>query len=46
MRANVLILEDDREIADLISLYLAREGITAKSVPSAEEALSAFREGA
>jgi DNA-binding response OmpR family regulator len=45
MRANVLILEDDAEIADLISLYLVREGITAKSVPSAEEALTAFRGG-
>ena len=45
MRANVLILEDDAEIADLISLYLVREGITAKSVPSAEEALAAFHGG-
>ncbi len=46
MRANVLILEDDKEIADLIGLYLEREGITAKWVPSAEKALSAFRDGA
>lgn len=45
MRANVLILEDDTEIADLISLYLVREGLTAKSVPSAEKALSAFHDG-
>ena len=45
MRANVLILEDDKEIADLISLYLIREGLTAKSVPSAQEALSAFQGG-
>ena len=46
MRANVLILEDDSEIADLICLYLEKEGITAKSVPNAEEALTAFRGGA
>jgi DNA-binding response OmpR family regulator len=46
MRANVLILEDDTEIADLISLYLDREGISAKSVPNAEEALAALRGGA
>jgi DNA-binding response OmpR family regulator len=46
MRANVLILEDDAEIADLIRLYLEREGIQAKAVPSAEDALSAFRDGA
>ena len=45
MRANVLILEDDGEIADLISLYLAREGIQAKTVPTAEEALCAFKDG-
>ena len=45
MRANVLILEDDREIADLISLYLEREGLSVKSVPTAEEALAAFRGG-
>ena len=46
MRANVLILEDDAEIADLISLYLTKEGIQAKSVPDADEALSAFKDGA
>jgi DNA-binding response OmpR family regulator len=46
MRAKVLILEDDREIADLIYLYLEKEGMTAKSVPTAEEAFSAFRDGA
>jgi DNA-binding response OmpR family regulator len=46
MRANVLIIEDDREIADLICLYLAREGIQAKSVSCAEEALAAFKDGA
>jgi DNA-binding response OmpR family regulator len=41
----VLILEDDAEIADLIGLYLEKEGITAKSVPSAEAALSALKDG-
>jgi DNA-binding response OmpR family regulator len=44
MRAKVLILEDDCEIAELISLYLAREGIQAKSVPTAEMALTAFKD--
>jgi len=46
MRANVLILEDDEEIADLICLYLEREGIASKSVPDAETAISAFAAGA
>jgi two-component system response regulator ResD len=46
MLANVLILEDDIEIADLISLYLEREGIRTKSVPGAEEAFAALKDGA
>lgn len=37
--ARVLIVEDDREIAELVSAYLEREQITADIVGSAEEAI-------
>lgn len=43
MRAKVLILEDDEEIAELIRLYLEKEGISAESVADAERAISAIR---
>lgn len=36
---RVLIVEDDREIAELIGTYLAREGFDALAVGSAEEAI-------
>lgn len=38
MQAKVLIIEDDVEIAELIQLYLKREGIDIHHVSSAEEA--------
>jgi two-component system response regulator RegX3 len=37
--ARVLIVEDDREIAELVAAYLAREGLAADIVGSAEEAI-------
>jgi DNA-binding response OmpR family regulator len=44
MRAKVLILEDDEEIAELIRLYLEKEGISAESFADAESAISAIRD--
>ncbi len=41
----VLVLEDDREIAELIAAYLAREGLGSSIVGSAEEAVLALGEG-
>lgn len=35
----VLIVEDDRDIADLVQAYLSREGLTSVIVGSAEEAI-------
>ena len=37
--ATVLIVEDDREIAELVSAYLSREGIAAAMAGSAEQAI-------
>ncbi len=37
--ARVLIVEDDREIAELVAAYLTREGFAAAIVGSAEEAI-------
>lgn len=42
MKANVLIIEDDREIGELIGMYLEKEGITSSLYPTAEEGLSAL----
>lgn len=47
MNARVLIVEDDRAIADIIFLYLTKDGIAAERRESAEDALDFFhREGA
>jgi two-component system response regulator RegX3 len=43
MRGNVLIVEDVREMAELISLYLTKEGLETKSAPSAEDAFEIMR---
>ncbi len=37
MKANVLIIEDDREIGELIGMYLEKEGITFELCTTAEE---------
>jgi signal transduction histidine kinase len=37
MRGKILILEDIKELAELIALYLTREGFESRSVKSAEE---------
>lgn len=40
MKAKILIIEDVKEMSDLISLYLTKEGMDTKQCESAEEALS------
>ena len=39
MQANVLIIEDEPQIAELISLYLKKEGITVKHALTGEDGL-------
>lgn len=40
MKAKILIVEDVRELSDLVSLYLTKEGMEVQAVESAEDALS------
>jgi DNA-binding response OmpR family regulator len=40
---NILVAEDDRDIADLIAHYLQRSGWTAHTVPTGDEALAIAR---
>jgi two-component system response regulator RegX3 len=40
MKGNVLIIEDVRELAELIALYLSKEGLEVKQAESAEDALT------
>jgi DNA-binding response OmpR family regulator len=42
MQAKVLIVEDDAEIADLIRLYLEKDGMTVIVAPDAETGLESF----
>lgn len=39
MEADVLIIEDVKEMSDLVAMYLGKEGMTVKTAESAEEAL-------
>jgi DNA-binding response OmpR family regulator len=39
MKARVLVIEDDQALADLMVLYLEREGLECHIAPSAEAAL-------
>jgi two-component system response regulator RegX3 len=39
MRGSVLVIEDVKELADLVSLYLSKEGLEVSCVESAEDAL-------
>jgi DNA-binding response OmpR family regulator len=43
MKARVLVIEDERELGELVLLYLGRDGIEASLHPSAEDGLEAFR---
>ena len=40
MKADVLIIEDVRELAELVSMYLVREGMDTVLCETAEEALN------
>jgi two-component system response regulator RegX3 len=42
MRAHVLIVEDDKAISELISLYLRKDGLSMDVVDTAEAALDVF----
>jgi DNA-binding response OmpR family regulator len=44
MQARILIIEDVKEMADLIRLYLQKEGMDATICESAEDGLSKFEE--
>lgn len=44
MKAKVLVVEDEEELAQLAVLYLEREGLEARVCLSAEDARAAFRE--
>lgn len=39
MRANIMVIEDDREISDLIAMYLVQEGVDVVQVENAERGL-------
>ncbi|MDR1894188.1 MAG: response regulator transcription factor [Spirochaetales bacterium] len=43
MQGKILIIEDVREMAELITLYLNREGMEVKSAESAEDALGLLK---
>ena len=45
MKATVLIIEDEPQIADLISIYLKKEGISTRHTASGEEGLSLLKKG-
>ena len=40
MNAEVLIIEDVKEMSDLVAMYLGKEGMTVQCVESAEDAFS------
>ena len=44
MQGNILVIEDVKELADLVTLYLSREGFNVRSVESAEEGLTILEE--
>ncbi len=45
MKARILVIEDVREMADLIGLYLGGDGMEVVSCPTGEEGLDQFRAG-
>jgi two-component system response regulator RegX3 len=40
MQGRILIIEDEKDLADLVSLYLSRDGFEARTAESAEEGLA------
>ena len=45
MQAKIVVIEDEKEICELISLFLSNEGIETHSCASGEEGLAAIAEG-
>jgi two-component system response regulator RegX3 len=43
MKGRIIIIEDERELGELIQLYLSKDGIDSSLCPSAEEGLDLFR---
>jgi two-component system response regulator RegX3 len=39
MQGRILVIEDEKELADLVSLYLSRDGFEARTAESAEDGL-------
>jgi len=46
MKAKVLLVEDEREIGELIGLYLSKDGIDFRHFETGEDGIAAFREEA
>jgi len=44
MQGNILIIEDIKELADLVVLYLSKEGFNVRAAESAEEGFSVIEE--
>jgi len=44
MQGKILIIEDVKELADLVTLYLSREGFETRAVESAEEGFNVIEE--
>ena len=42
MQGNILVIEDVKELADLVTLYLSREGFEVRSAESAEDGFTAI----
>ena len=43
MKGRVIVIEDERELGELVLLYLGKEGIDAALCPTAEEGLELYR---
>lgn len=43
MKGRIIIIEDEKELGELIQLYLCKEGIDSRAYPSAEAGLEAYR---
>ncbi|MCL2213984.1 MAG: response regulator transcription factor [Treponema sp.] len=44
MQGNILIIEDIKELSDLVTLYLSKEGFNVRAAESAEEGFSVLEE--
>ncbi|MDR0527261.1 MAG: response regulator transcription factor, partial [Spirochaetaceae bacterium] len=46
MQGKILIIEDEKELSDIVSFYLAKEGFEVRAVESAEDAIALLENGA